>query len=39
MPELAKGELRWDADMPLTTQVSGVLPAGTMCPPGHIQKE
>ena len=30
IPELAKGELRREADMPLTTPLCVVLPAGTI---------
>ena len=30
IPELAKGELRFEADMPLTTPLWVVLPAGTI---------
>ena len=37
-PELAKGESRLDRLMPLTTTPSGSVAAGTIQPPGHMQK-
>ena len=39
MPELAKGESRRLMLMPLTTISPGAVAAGTISPPGHIQKE
>jgi hypothetical protein len=38
-PALAKGELRSEGDMPLTTVSPGPVEAGTMKPPGHMQNE
>lgn len=38
-PELAKGEVRPLGDMPLTTDCAASVMAGTMKPPGHMQKE
>ena len=38
MPELLHREPRLEGDIPFTTTCSGPLAAGTMKPPGHIQK-
>ena len=38
IPELLHRDPRLDGDIPLTTTCSGPLAAGTMNPPGHMQK-
>jgi len=39
MPELAQRELRLDGDQPFTTTSPGLVMAGQMMPPGHMQNE